>query len=225
MNPTPLRWKLLWAATGVLGILFWWMAFHYAPREQQMGDIQRIFYMHLPLAWTAMIALLISAGAHALYLAKGEQRFLTFGWANAWVGTVFSLLVLGTGMCWAKPVWGSWWPWEPRLTSTFLLVVMYAVYLVLYETLVQEGHFRAVAVYNLICALNIPVVMMAPRIWRGLHPVVVRSSGIQLDPRMWTTILVGWAWSLGIYMIWTAGAARIARARILIPTRLWSHRG
>lgn len=216
---------VVWTLVGVLGLVFWWMAFHYAPRELEMGDVQRIFYIHLPLAWTSMVAFIISALMHGVYLWNGKDRWLHYGWAQAWTGTVMSVLVLATGMCWAKPAWGSWWPWEPRLTSTFLMVVMYAAYLVLYDVLAQEGNFRPIAVYNLLCGLNIPIVMIAPRIWRGLHPVVIQAGKIQLEPRMWHTVLMGWVWTLGIYLIWTWSASRIALTRSFLQTQIWSQRG
>ena len=210
----------IWVLSGVVGIIFWWMVFFYAPREKQMGDVQRIFYMHLPLAWTATLAFLISAVMHAGALIRRRWTWIALGWAHAWCGFIMSLLVLGTGMCWAKPIWGSWWPWEPRLTSMFILVVMYGAYLVLYEVMTPERRFQPLAAYNLLCAINIPVVMVAPRIWRGLHPVVIQQGKIQLEPRMWYTTLVGLAWMLTIYYFWYRGASIYARLRIQMSRSL-----
>lgn len=218
------RWKrwawFLWVLLGGLGMVFWWMTFYYAPREKVMGDVQRIFYMHLPLAWTALLAFILSAVAHAGTLIHQKASWLTAGWAHSWCGFVLSLLVLGTGMSWAKPIWGSWWPWEPRLTSMFILVMMYGAYLVLYDMLLPARKFQVISAYNLLCAINIPIVMVAPRIWKGLHPVVIEQGKINLEPEMWHTILVGFAWQLLLYLFLFSGATVYARLRLHWVERL-----
>ena len=138
---------------------------------------------------------------------------------------IASALVMLTGMFWAKPAWGSWWPWEPRLTATFLMFMMYAAYLVLYHTMAQEGRFRIVAIYNLLCAINIPVVYLAPRLWRSLHPVVVQGVRVQLDPAMWHTVLVGWIWLTGVAAFWVWIAAWSEDRRLQHKMAIWSQGG
>ncbi|MCS7311864.1 MAG: cytochrome c biogenesis protein [Acidobacteria bacterium] len=217
------RWpEVLWALSGPAGVIFWWMAFFYAPPEREMGDVQRVFYMHLPMAWTSMGAYGVSAVWHGLYLWKRQVRWLFHGWACVWVGVVTNVLVLATGMCWARPIWGSWWPWEPRLTTTFLMFIMYAAYLVLFAVLLPEGRTLGIVAYNLLSAVNLPVVYLAPRLWRGLHPVVIEGGQVRLDPAMWHTVLVGWLWSLSLALLFGFVADRVQWARFRWTHWLWS---
>jgi|FaiFalFF_MnMetaG_3_1042247.scaffolds.fasta_scaffold02774_6 heme exporter protein C len=217
------RWpEVLWGLSGPIGVIFWWMAFFYAPREREMGDVQRIFYMHMPMAWTSLLAYGVSAILHGLYLWKRQVRWLFYGWSCVWVGVVTNALVLFTGMCWARPIWGSWWPWEPRLTTTFLMFIMYAAYLVLFAVLLPEGRTLGIVAYNLFSAVNLPIVYLAPRLWRGLHPVVIEAGQVRLEPAMVHTVLVGWLWSLLLALLLGFVADRVQWARFRLAQWLWS---
>ncbi len=195
---------ILWIVLGPIGLVFWWMMLYYAPREATMGDVQRIFYMHLPLAWVGMLSFLLSAIPHVLYLKHRDDRYLHWGWAFVRTGVFMTLTAIFLGMLWAKPIWNSWWPRDPRLTTTFLMMLMYAAYLFLYDIFRKNPHPEALCWYNFVSLVNIPLVAMAPRIARSLHPVLFKTKGFALDAKMWHTVLVGTIWMLlfGILLVY-----------------------
>src|SRR5271157_6213532 len=102
-----------------------------APREATMGDIQRIFYYHVPSAWTSFLCFLANFIASVVYLMRRNLKADAFAVSTAEVGVVFCTVVLVTGPLWARPVWGIWWTWDARLTSTLVLWLIYVSYLVL----------------------------------------------------------------------------------------------
>src|SRR5438270_3497871 len=117
-------------SVGLLGYAFY-QGMYMAPTEQTMGDIQRIFYYHVPSAWTAMILFLANFVASVVYLIKRSPKADAWALAFAEVGVVFCTVVLVTGPLWAKPVWGIWWTWDARLTTTLVMWLIYVSYLVL----------------------------------------------------------------------------------------------
>src|SRR5574340_1848585 len=116
-----------------LGLLSWglYMALVVAPTEQTMGDVQRIFYYHVPSAWTAFVLFFINLVASIVYLVRRKPAADMVALVTAEVGVVFCTIVLVTGPLWARPVWGIWWTWDMRLTSTLVLWLIYVSYLVL----------------------------------------------------------------------------------------------
>jgi len=162
------------------------MVFLYVPTEKVQGVVQRIFYFHLPCAWMAFLAFFIVAGASAAFLWKGERLSDRLAHAAAEMGMVFCSLVLITGPIWARPIWGVWWTWDPRLTMTVILWTIYAAYLLLR---VFGGDNEAIARYaavlGIIGVLDIPIIYVSVRLWRGIHPKVE-----SMDPAMALTLLV-----------------------------------
>jgi heme exporter protein C len=188
-----------------------WMAaagyaiFFIAPDERTMHAIQRIFYIHVSSAWTAGIAFFIVALAGVLYLVKRQPRYDWVGIAAAETGLAFTTVVLITGPIWAKPIWGIWWTWDPRLTFTFVLWLMYIAYLLI-RTLVEEQQRRAVlcAVYGIIAFLDVPLVFMSIRWWRGQHPSPVIAGaqpGSGLDPTMRAVLFFTWGATLVLFAV------------------------
>ena len=104
-------------------------AFIYAPNEIIMGPIQRIFYFHMGTVWVATVAFIIVFIASIMYLVKGTRKWDTLAYSSAELGVFFITLTIITGSIWAKPVWGTWWTWDPQLTTTFILWILYIVYL------------------------------------------------------------------------------------------------
>jgi len=201
--------RALWMAVTVVAAL--WMAaagyaiFFIAPDERTMHAIQRIFYIHVGSAWTAGVAFFVVALAGVLYLVKRDPRYDWAGIAAAETGLVFTTVVLITGPIWAKPIWGIWWTWDPRLTSTFVLWLMYIAYLLI-RTLVEEQHRRAVlcAVYGIFAFLDVPLVFMSIRWWRGQHPSPVIAGaqpGSGLDPTMKAVLFFTWGATLVLYAV------------------------
>jgi heme exporter protein C len=179
----------------MLAALF--MVFLYAPTEAVQGDVQRIFYFHLPIAWVAFLSYGLVALAGVLYLWLGHQIWDDLGHSAAELGTLFCTLVLITGSIWAKPIWGVWWTWDSRLTTTFILWLIYLGYLLLRafsEETPQVARFAAVI--GIIGAIDVPIIIISVRLWRTIHPAVLVTRegqhGLE-DPRMVSTLLVSLA--------------------------------
>src|SRR5438874_10112716 len=139
-----------------------------APTERTMGDVQRIFYYHVPSAWTAFLLFIINFVASLLYLIRKNIKADILAQVSAEVGVVFCTVVLVTGPIWARPVWGIWWTWDLRLTLTLLLWLSYVRYLVL-RRFSTSGQTPVLAtVFALSAAVDIPIVWMAIR-WYSVH--------------------------------------------------------
>jgi heme exporter protein C len=170
-----------------------YMIFLYAPEEMTMGEVQRIFYIHVSCAWPALLGFIIIFIASIIYLMKRSQPADELAHATAEVGFVFCTCVLVTGPLWAKPAWGIWWTWDPRLTLTFLLWLLYVAYLMLRNYLINPGRAASLcAVVGVIGFVDVVIDYMAIRWWRTQHPQPVISGGPSsgMDPRMLATLLV-----------------------------------
>jgi heme exporter protein C len=163
-----------------LGIALY-MIFLYAPEEMTMGEVQRIFYVHVPAAWTALLGFLIIFCSSLAYLWKRSQFADELSQATAEVGFIFCTCVLVTGPLWAKPAWGIWWTWDARLTLTFLLWLLYVAYLMLRNYLINPG--RAA---NLCAVVGV---------------IGFGGPGSGLDPRMAITLLVSWIAFLFLFFL------------------------
>lgn len=172
--------------------LFVWMilvilgAFFYAPLVKGLGEYTRILYFHVPMAWITVIAFLISAINSIVYLRKKELRFDYQAEAASQLGIIFAVLATITGSIWAKMAWGSFWNWDPRETSIFILLLIYAAYFALRSAIDQEDR-RAVlsAVYSILAFVTVPFfIFIVPRVYEGLHPDVVGEVVKASDKKM-----------------------------------------
>jgi heme exporter protein C len=149
--------------------------------------IQRIFYFHAASAWAGMTAFSICFVANLLYVWRRQPRWDSLGVSAAEVGLAFITVVLITGPIWAKPAWGIYWTWDARLTSTFVLWLLYMSYLLL-RTLIEEPDRRALlsALFGIFAFLDVPIVFGAIRWWRTQHPapVIMGGPGSGLEPTM-----------------------------------------
>ena len=181
------------------------MVFVWVPTEADQGIVQRIFYFHVACAWVAFAAFGLVAICGILYLWLGQQVFDDLGYAAAETGMVFCTLVLITGSLWAKPIWGAWWTWDSRLTTTFILWLLYGGYLMLRamgDDTPQIARFGAVI--GIVAAADVPVIIVSVRLWRTIHPAVLitRQGGHGLeDPRMVATLLVSLA-AFTVLFLW-----------------------
>jgi heme exporter protein C len=181
------------AIAGVLAATV--LAFLYAPTELNQGEVQRIFYVHVPTAWVMFLAFIVVAAASVMVLVQRErwERWDRVAVSAAEVGTVFAVIMLTTGPIWASRAWGVWWVWDARLTSSLVLFLIYAAYL-LFRNLSAPGERRArlAAVIGIIGAIDIPVVHFAVVWWRTQHPqpTVLSPEGPQLPGEMLLTLLV-----------------------------------
>ena len=161
------------------------VVFLVAPREAVMGDIQRIFYFHVASSWTGYLALLVTSVASVAYLRSRRQRWDSIASSSAEIGWVFITGGILTGTIWAKASWGVWWTWDPRLTTSTVLWLIYASYLVLRQSMEDRSmRARVSAAYGILAFVAVPLNFMAIRWWRAAHPLVLTSSGSGLEPSM-----------------------------------------
>jgi heme exporter protein C len=186
------RWLPWVAGAGMLVALY--CIFLLAPIERDQGIVQKIFYIHVSSAWVAFLGFGTVAAASALFLWSGAARWDQLARAAAEVGVLFCSVVLITGPIWARPIWGTWWQWDPRLTETLILWAIYAAYLMLRayggtEDLVK----RWAAVLGIAGVLNIPLIIVSVRLLPGIHPAVLMTregkTGL-VDPRMQLALAV-----------------------------------
>src|ERR1043166_3989344 len=164
------------AAFGVAGA----MLLAYTPTEATMGPIQKIFYLHLPVAIATFLACAVCFFASIGYAIKRDRAFDHLASASARVAVLTCSIVLLTGMIWGKSAWGQWWTWSPRLTFSLVLWLLYVVYLTV-RVSVESGQRRAVisAIYAIIAFLDVPLVYLSVKLMPDIHP-----SSIELAPQM-----------------------------------------
>jgi heme exporter protein C len=165
------------------------LVFVYVPTERVMGPVQRIFYYHVPSAWVGFLAFFVACLAGGAYLARREIRWDMLQAASDEIGVLFSTIALVSGSLWARPIWNTWWTWDPRLTTTLVMWLYYVVTLMLRGTVEsEERRARFHAVLNIVGFINVPLVFLAIRLWRSIHPVLFTSEGFALEPSMLLTL-------------------------------------
>ena len=183
---------LFLALMAALWVANLYMIFVWTPTDQVMGVVQRIFYIHVPPLWMGFVAFLMVFIASAAYLFKGDAKWDHRAYAAAEAGVVFLSIGAIGGMIWAKPVWGVWWTWDPKLTTTFILWVTYMGYLMVraYAPSTRQGA-RWAAIVGMVGFINVPIVYLAAVWWRTLHPGMVTgplAAGGALEPAMRVTL-------------------------------------
>lgn len=178
--------------------------FYYAPLEQTMGIVQKIFYFHVASAWTGFLAFGVVFICSILFLWKKKEVFDSLAFCSAEIGVLFTSLVLLTGPMWAKPIWNTYWTWDPRLTTTLILWLIYIGYLLLRNMIASpEKAARISAVYGIIGFVDVPIVYLSIRLWRTLHPEHVMIMGGEksgLDPRMFQVLMLSLAAFTFLYL-------------------------
>jgi heme exporter protein C len=183
-----------WLATGLLFVGALVMLFVYAPVESTMGPVQKIFYLHLPVAISTFLAAFTVFIASIGYLWQRKTMWDDLAVAAAKVTVLFCSVVLLTGMIWGKSAWGQWWTWSPRLTFSLILLLIYVVYLMI-RPAIESPQRRATisAVYGLAAFLDVPLVYVSAKMMPDIHP-----SSIALEPAMKQTLLV---WFIPVLML------------------------
>lgn len=185
----------------VLMVTALYLVFVYVPTEKEMGIVQRLFYLMVPMGWLAMLAFLIIFIGSILYLVKRESKWDNLARSSAEIGIVFTSLALITGSIWARPVWGVWWAWEPRLTTTLVLWLIYVAYLMVRSFATEEARgARFAAVVGIIGFIDIPIIALATSLWRGIHPGPIIFQG-GLAPPMLLTLLISIAAFTALYFL------------------------
>ena len=183
---------ILAVLTAVLLIYALYQALVVAPTERTMGDVQRIFYYHVPSAWTAFLLFFVNLVASVVYLVKRNPKMDALAVVCAEVGVVFCTVVLVTGPIWARPVWGIWWTWDIRLTSTLVLWLIYVSYLVVRRFSDSAQTPVIAAVLAIFGALDVPLVYFSIWYFRTQHPQPVIGGGGSIDPRMLRVLMINW---------------------------------
>ncbi len=169
---SPANWLL--AVGAVLMAVNLYLIFAVAPTEAVMGDVQRIFYIHVPMAIMSFLAFAVVFVASIVYLAKRGEKWDRAAHAAAEVGLVFVSLALITGIIWARPVWGVWWTWDPRLTTTLILWLIYAACLMIRSYAPNRARGAVYgAVVGIVGFVDVPIVYFSVNWWRSLHPEAV----------------------------------------------------
>ncbi|HEY49764.1 MAG TPA: cytochrome c biogenesis protein CcsA [Dehalococcoidia bacterium] len=184
-----------------------YLVFIYAPTEEAMGDVQRIFYFHVALAWVAFLAFFVVFICSILYLWKRDVRWDTVARSSAELGVVFTTLVLITGPIWARPVWGVWWTWDARLTATLVLWLTYVAYLLVRGFATEESRgARFAAVLGIVGFIDVPIVYLAIHLWRTHHPPALVGD---LVSSMLLTLLVSVAAFTLLFIILLKGSVSV----------------
>ncbi len=167
------------------------MVFLYAPLEAVMGAVQKVFYFHVAAAWVGLLSFVVAAAAGIGYLRTQCAIWDISGVAAVELGMVFLLIAIITGSIWARPIWNTWWTWDPRLTTVTITELIYAAYLMLRQGIESpERRARFGAVYAIIGFLSVPLTFLSIRIFRTIHPVVIgsgdpgASGAFDMSPKM-----------------------------------------
>ena len=182
---------VLLCAAGLVMLIALGMVFLYVPREATMGDVQRIFYFHVSSAWVGFFAFFVTSLAGVGYLVQGERRWDILALSSVEIGLTFITMTVITGSLWARPVWGTYWTWEPRLTISAVQLLIYVAYGMLRASVEgAERKARFAAVYGIVAFVTVPLSWFAIRWWRTLHPdVLMGGEGMALTPKMGHTLL------------------------------------
>jgi len=195
MNHQPLALKVLNVVAVLLFVVALGMVFLYAPLEVTMNYVQKIFYFHIANAWVGMLGFLAAAVAGVVYLVKHDQKWDIIELAAVEISLVFFLIAIITGSIWARPTWGAYWTWEPRLTTAAILEMVYIAYLLLRQGMDDpDRRARFSAVYTLVGSISVPITFMSIRLFRTIHPVVIGTNsaastgGFDMSSKMLVTM-------------------------------------
>jgi len=169
-----------------------YLALFIAPPDKLQSDAQRIMYIHVPSAWVGLSFIIISGLFSLVYVLKRRNWADFIAWSFAKVGAVFTALALLTGSIWGRPIWGVWWVWEARLTTTLILFLIYVAYLMLgIDEKTREKTKRLRAVFAIVGSANVPLVWFSVKIWRTLHQQysIIGEGKPSIHPEMLKVLL------------------------------------
>ncbi|HUP18863.1 MAG TPA: cytochrome c biogenesis protein CcsA [Gemmatimonadota bacterium] len=186
-------WLAVGLMVGTFALVFWWV-----PLEAIQGWPQKIFYIHVPSAWIMYSAFAVVFVSSIMYLWQRTRLWDVFARCAAEIGFLFCTLALATGMMWGKPIWGTFWTWDARLTSTLILWFIYGGYLLLRAYARADADVaRLAAIVGIIGFLDVPIIHMSVVWWRTLHPepvvMIIDDPGGGLPVSMLITLLVSLA--------------------------------
>ncbi len=216
-----MKWGIALTVLGLVAMVgIYLLALAYTPLEVRQGAAQKIFYVHVPAAWSAMVAFTLVGLVSILYLWLRDERLDAFAASSAEVGLVFSVIMLTTGPIWGKPIWGTWWTWDARLTLTLILFLLFVGYMTL-RSAVHDPAERArfAAVVGIMGMVLVPFIHLSVYLFRTLHPmpIVLKPSSPSLPPEMLRTLLLGFLAATVLYVgfvVLRYGLARHAMAQL-----------
>jgi heme exporter protein C len=177
METKPRLLTILDAVSAVLLLIATGLVFFFAPMEAVMGQVQRVFYFHVAAGWVGMLSFLVAAIAGIAYLITSNHRWDTVGLSAVEIGIVFAFINIVTGSIWARPIWNTWWTWDPRLTTATVMELIYAAYLMLRSGIEDpDRRARFGAVYAIVGFVSVPLTFFSARLFRTIHPVVIGSN-------------------------------------------------
>jgi len=196
MDTKPKFLTVLDFVTGLLFVTAIGLVFFYAPLEKVMGLVQKVFYFHVASAWVGMLAFGVAAFCGVVYLVKKDPRFDRVEVAAIEIGIVFAFITIVSGSIWARPIWNTWWTWDPRLTTATIMELVYFAYLMLRSGIEEpERRARFGAVYAIIGFISVPLTFFSIRLFRTIHPVVIGNNdpgaegAFDMTPRMLQTFM------------------------------------
>jgi len=188
------------AALGLISALV--LVFFFTPVEQTMGMVQKVFYFHVAATWTGMLGFLLAMVASVAYLKTKKLDWDSAAVAGTEIGMVFVLIGIITGSIWAKPIWNTWWTWDPRLTTTFIMELIYAAYFVLRANLTEiRQRARLASIYAIVGFTTVPLTFLSIRIFRSIHPVVIGDSSSSGMFAMSSSMLFTFIYSLVVFSL------------------------
>jgi len=176
-----------------------YMVFIYAPIERVMGPVQKVFYFHVAAGWVGMLGFAAAVVAGIAYLITRKSIWDLVGLGAIEIGLTFMLINIITGSIWARPIWNTWWTWDPRLTTATIMELVYAAYLMLRQGIEDpERRARFGAVYAIIGFISVPLTFFSIRIYRTIHPVVIGGGDPTIDGSFSMTPAMGATFAVGL---------------------------
>jgi len=195
MEAKPRMLAILDVVTFLLFLIAVGMVFFYAPLEAIMGQVQRVFYFHVANAWVGMLGFMVAAIAGIAYLRKNDRKWDIVGLAAIEISFVFFLTAIISGSIWARGSWGTWWTWDPRLTTAAICELVYAAYFMLRQGIEDpDRRARFGAVYAILSFISVPLTFISIRIFRTIHPIIfggaaAAGGSFEMSPKMLQTFI------------------------------------
>ena len=201
--------------TAILFVFAFFMVIFYAPIEVNMGLVQKVFYFHMSAAWVGMLAFLMAAVFGILYLVHKDLKWDRLLASSVEIGLLFTVICILSGMIWARPIWNTWWTWDPRLTTVTIMAFTYIAFILLRRSM-DEPSKRAQfsAIYAIIGFVTVPLTFFSARLLRTIHPVIFGSGEVDmnLNQPMLTTMFISLAAFTVMYVALLLQRARLMKA-------------
>ncbi|MFO7944428.1 MAG: cytochrome c biogenesis protein CcsA [Anaerolineales bacterium] len=153
------------------------LVFFYAPLERSMGAVQKVFYFHVSTAWVGMLGFFVSALMGVMYILSREKIWDMIGFSSVEISFIFFFIAIISGSIWARPIWNTWWTWDPRLTTAAVVELIYGAYFLLRQAIDEPRQkARFSAVYAIFCFVSVPLTFVSIRMLRTIHPVVIGAG-------------------------------------------------